>query len=106
MYEAGFKFPGQTEFFAERCGVKNFAMLLTGGENNRRFGANAHSFARSVPCSEAIQRSCASVCCSCNLVKSRSGQKRPDRGAGLNPQPANPETSAADEIEIMPPAGL
>src|ERR1700730_4074883 len=32
MYEAGFKFPGQTEFFAERCGVKNFAMLLTGGE--------------------------------------------------------------------------
>jgi 4-hydroxythreonine-4-phosphate dehydrogenase len=29
MYEAGFKFPGQTEFFAERCGVKNFAMCLT-----------------------------------------------------------------------------
>jgi 4-hydroxythreonine-4-phosphate dehydrogenase len=32
MYEAGFKFAGQTEFFAERCGVKNFAMLLTGGK--------------------------------------------------------------------------
>src|ERR1700704_3636970 len=32
MYEAGFKFPGQTEFFAERCGVKNFAMLLIGGD--------------------------------------------------------------------------
>jgi 4-hydroxythreonine-4-phosphate dehydrogenase len=32
MYEIGFKFPGQTEFFAERCGVKNFAMLLTGGD--------------------------------------------------------------------------
>src|SRR6058998_1282968 len=30
MYEVGFKFPGQTEFFAERCGVKNFAMCLTG----------------------------------------------------------------------------
>lgn len=30
MYDAGFKFPGQTEFFAARCGVKNFAMLLTG----------------------------------------------------------------------------
>src|SRR5437879_6432881 len=26
MYEAGFKFPGQTEFFAERCGVKNFGL--------------------------------------------------------------------------------
>src|SRR5688500_3126183 len=31
MYEIGFKFPGQTEFFADRCGVTNFAMLLTGG---------------------------------------------------------------------------
>lgn len=31
MYEIGFGFPGQTEFFADRCGVKNFAMLLTGG---------------------------------------------------------------------------
>src|SRR5438874_8799500 len=32
MYEIGFKFPGQTEFFAERCETKNFAMLLTGGK--------------------------------------------------------------------------
>ncbi len=32
MYEAGFRFPGQTEFFAERCGVKNFAMCLIGGK--------------------------------------------------------------------------
>ncbi len=30
MYEIGFQFPGQTEFFAARCGVDNFAMLLTG----------------------------------------------------------------------------
>ena len=32
LYEIGFQFPGQTEFFAERCGIKNFAMLLTGGK--------------------------------------------------------------------------
>ena len=32
MYQAGFKFPGQTEFFADRCGVKNFAMCLNGGK--------------------------------------------------------------------------
>lgn len=31
MYEIGFRFPGQTEFFADRCDVRNFAMLLTGG---------------------------------------------------------------------------
>jgi 4-hydroxythreonine-4-phosphate dehydrogenase len=32
MYEIGFRFPGQTEFFAERCGINNFAMCLTGGK--------------------------------------------------------------------------
>jgi 4-hydroxythreonine-4-phosphate dehydrogenase len=32
MYQIGFEFPGQTEFFADRSGVKNFAMLLTGGK--------------------------------------------------------------------------
>src|SRR6266404_8872388 len=32
MYKIGFKFPGQTEFFGERCGIKNFAMCLTGGK--------------------------------------------------------------------------
>ncbi len=32
MHDIGFEFPGQTEFFADRCGVKNFAMLLTGGK--------------------------------------------------------------------------
>src|SRR6476659_3552738 len=32
MYEIGFQFPGQTEFFADRCKVNNFAMILTGGK--------------------------------------------------------------------------
>ena len=31
LYEIGFRYPGQTEFLAERCGISNFAMLLTGG---------------------------------------------------------------------------
>lgn len=31
LHGAGFAFPGQTEFFAARSGVRNFAMLLTGG---------------------------------------------------------------------------
>ena len=31
LHEAGFRYPGQTEFFAARAGVDNFAMLLTGG---------------------------------------------------------------------------
>ena len=31
MHRIGFPFPGQTEFFAARAGVANFAMCLTGG---------------------------------------------------------------------------
>ena len=31
LHGAGFAFPGQTEFFAARAGIENFAMLLTGG---------------------------------------------------------------------------
>jgi len=31
LHAAGFDFPGQTEFFAARAEVQNFAMLLTGG---------------------------------------------------------------------------
>ncbi len=30
LQKVGFPFPGQTEFFADRLGVKNFAMCLTG----------------------------------------------------------------------------
>jgi 4-hydroxythreonine-4-phosphate dehydrogenase len=31
LHRVGFEFPGQTEFFAARAGVENFAMCLTGG---------------------------------------------------------------------------
>lgn len=31
LHDVGCHFPGQTEFFAARAGVKNFAMCLTGG---------------------------------------------------------------------------
>jgi len=31
LHQIGFEFPGQTEFFARRAGVSDFAMCLTGG---------------------------------------------------------------------------
>src|SRR5205823_73877 len=43
MCAAGFKFPGQTEFFAERCGVKNFAMCLTGAPRIAVASLNPHA---------------------------------------------------------------
>ena len=32
MHDVGFAFPGQTEFFAQRWGISDFAMCLTGGK--------------------------------------------------------------------------
>ena len=52
-YEIGFRFPGQTEFFAERCGVKNFAMCLTGGNLTVAL-VTAHIPLRKVPRTEPI----------------------------------------------------
>ena len=46
MYEIGFEFPGQTEFFAARCGVENFAMLLTGAGSHRRSRDHPYSIRR------------------------------------------------------------
>ena len=61
MYEIGFKFPGQTEFFADRCGVSNFAMLLTGGKLTVAL-VTTHIPLREVPDALQAKRSSASAC--------------------------------------------
>jgi 4-hydroxythreonine-4-phosphate dehydrogenase len=48
MHAVGFKFPGQTEFFADRWGSANYAMLLTGGSLTVAL-VTAHVALRDVP---------------------------------------------------------
>ena len=48
LHALGFPFPGQTEFFAARAGVGNFAMCLTGGPLTVAL-ATAHLPLREVP---------------------------------------------------------
>ncbi len=48
LHALGFPFPGQTEFFADRAGVGNFAMCLTGGPLTVAL-ATAHLPLREVP---------------------------------------------------------
>ena len=58
MYEIGFQFPGQTEFFAARAVVRNFAMMLTGGSLTVAL-VTTHIPLRKVPevlCSDEIVR--------------------------------------------------
>lgn len=48
LHEVGFTWPGQTEFFAERMGVSNYAMCLTGAHLTVGLGT-IHTSIKSVP---------------------------------------------------------
>src|SRR6266498_2330729 len=103
MYEAGFKFPGQTEFFAERCGVKNFAMCLTGGKITVAL-VTTH-----IPLSKVSSALKQSEIVRVGLLLAdflRSRSKNPPRiaVAGLNPHAGESGRIGREEIEIMTPA--
>src|SRR5207247_8651531 len=87
MYEVGFKFPGQTEFFVERCGVKNFAMCLTGGKITVAL-VTAHvplrNVARSLKQSEVVRVGLLLA----DFLRSRGNSAPCIAVAGLNPQAA------------------
>jgi len=126
MYEVGFKFSGQTEFFAERCGVKNFAMCLTGGKLTVAL-VTTHIALSDVP-NALKQTEIVRVgllladflrCRSLNLaaagnLTALSGQvsktDRPVTGgpciavAGLNPHAGESSRLGREEIEIIGPA--
>ena len=113
MYEIGFRFPGQTEFFAERCGVKDFAMCLTGGKLTVAL-VTAHIPLRKVP--RALKQS--------EIVRvglllaeflSRRSSAKADRAspairapriavAGLNPHAGESGKLGVEEIEVIAPA--
>jgi 4-hydroxythreonine-4-phosphate dehydrogenase len=113
MYEIGFRFPGQTEFFAERCGVKDFAMCLTGGKLTVAL-VTAHIPLSKVP--RALKQS--------EIVRvglllaeflSRRSSAKADRAspairapriavAGLNPHAGESGKLGREEIEIIAPA--
>ncbi len=103
MYEVGFKFPGQTEFFAERCGVKNFAMCLTGGKLTVAL-VTAHIPLRKVPSAQAIRDSARWYFA--RGISSRNVHKTAPRiaVAGLNPHAGESGTLGREEIEIIAPA--
>src|SRR5205814_4329636 len=103
MYEVGFRFPGQTEFFAERCGVKNFAMCLTGGKLTVAL-VTAHiplcKIPRAVKQSEIVRVGVLLA----NFLRAR-WKTAPRIGvAGLNPHAGESGKLGREEIEIIAPA--
>jgi 4-hydroxythreonine-4-phosphate dehydrogenase len=113
MYDVGFKFPGQTEFFAERCGVKNFAMCLTGGKITVAL-VTTHIPLSEVP--RALKQSeivrigllladFLSHRSSAKADRSSPATRRPRIAvAGLNPHAGESGKLGREEIEIISPA--
>jgi len=103
MYQAGFKFPGQTEFFAERCGVKNFAMLLTGGKLTVAL-VTAHvalsDVAQALRKDEIVRVGILLG----DFLRSRSIAAPRIGVAGLNPHAGESGEIGREEIEIIAPA--
>ncbi|HJX82354.1 MAG TPA: 4-hydroxythreonine-4-phosphate dehydrogenase PdxA [Candidatus Udaeobacter sp.] len=103
MYEVGFKFPGQTEFFAERCGIKNFAMCLTGGKITVAL-VTAHvplrKAASALEQSEIVRVGLLLA----DFLNSRSITAPCIAVAGLNPHAGESGTLGREEIEIISPA--
>lgn len=103
MYNVGFRFLGQTEFFAERCGVKNFAMCLTGGKLTVAL-VTTHIPLRKVP--RALKQS---EIVRVGLLLAEFLRRRGNNAsriaiAGLNPHAGESGKLGREEIEIIRPA--
>ncbi len=103
MSEAGFKFPGQTEFFANRCGVTNFAMLLTGGKITVAL-VTAHiplgSVANALRPGDIVRVGFLLA----DFLRRRSHKNPRIAVAGLNPHAGESGKLGREEIEIIAPA--
>jgi 4-hydroxythreonine-4-phosphate dehydrogenase len=103
MYEVGFRFPGQTEFFAGRCGVKDFAMCLTGGKLTVAL-VTAHiplyKVSRALKQSEIVRVGVLLA----NFLEARSKTAPRIGVAGLNPHAGESGKLGGEEIKIIAPA--
>ena len=103
MYEVGFKFPGQTEFFAERCGVKNFAMCLTGGKLTVAL-VTTHIPLRKVPRALDQSEIVRVGLLLAEFLRCRGKNAPRIAVAGLNPHAGESGKLGREEIEIISPA--
>ncbi len=103
MYDIGFKFPGQTEFFAQRCGIKNFAMCLT-AEKITVALVTTHIPLRKVPRALKQSEIVRVGLLLADFLRSRSNITPRIAVAGLNPHAGESGKIGREEIEIITPA--
>ena len=103
MQAIGYEFPGQTEFYARRAGVENFAMCLTGGALTVAL-VTAHVPLKDVATlltAEEIVRVGKLLSA---FLTARFGREPRIAVAGLNPHAGESGTLGREEIEIIAPA--
>src|SRR5205085_6875472 len=103
MYEVGFQFPGQTEFFADRCGTKNFAMLLTGGKLTVAL-VTVHLPLREVGAALKTEEIVRVGLLLEGFLRRRGIEKPRVAVAGFNPHAGESGALGREEIEVIEPA--
>ena len=103
LYDIGFRFPGQTEFFAARAGVEDFAMLLTGGSLTVAL-VSTH-----LPLLDAVRRLSRAEIVRVGRLLADFLRRRRDRSvrvavAGLNPHAGENGNLGREEIDLIAPA--
>ena len=103
LYGIGFSFPGQTEFFAARCGTKDFAMLLTGGTLTVVL-ASTH-----LPLSDAVRQLSRTeivrvATLLAGFLRFRLRRRVKIAVAGLNPHAGENGSLGREEIDVIEPA--
>ncbi len=102
LQSIGFPFPGQTEFFAHRCGVRDFTMILTGGPLTVGL-ATIHLPLAAVPQvldADSLRRTAnhlAEFCRARGILQPRIAV------AGLNPHAGEAGAFGREEIELFQP---
>lgn len=102
LHEVGFDFPGQTEFFAERCGVTDYGMCLT-GENLTVALVTIHVGLAEVPgllTTEEVVRVGRLLE---NFCRRRTGRDPRVAVCGLNPHAGENGAFGQEDLEVVAP---
>ena len=103
LHQVGFHFPGQTEFFADRLGVQNYAMCLTGQRLTVALGT-IHTALAEVPTLLTTPELVRIGTLLAHFVR-RSGKSSPRIAvAGLNPHNGENGAFGQEESTIITPA--
>lgn len=104
LHSVGFRFPGQTEFFAHRLGVQNFAMCLTGQRLTVALGT-IHTALADVPRLLTTAELVRIGTLLADFVRCSGGKTAPRIAvAGLNPHNGENGAFGDEEQRIIAPA--